>query len=140
MRGDLIINGKDAYETWGVRMGEGFIDAISAPPQMKAYIENRSRLEHGKRVIVDKEPKQEDRSLTLQFTIQGDSPSDFFSKRNAFFEELRKVKIDIKVPKLGEEVYHLLYTGKSTTYGQSISRTFAKVASKFDEPNPANRD
>jgi len=27
---DLIINGKDALKTWGVRMGDGFIDANGA--------------------------------------------------------------------------------------------------------------
>ena len=51
MKGELLINGKDAWTTWGVCMGEGFLDSIDAPAPMKDYIENESRLEHGKRVI-----------------------------------------------------------------------------------------
>ena len=27
---DLLINNKDAYATWGVRMGDGFLDALGA--------------------------------------------------------------------------------------------------------------
>lgn len=48
MTGDLIINGKDAFITWGVRMGDGFLDAIDGFNEMKDYIENESRIEHGK--------------------------------------------------------------------------------------------
>ena len=42
MTGDLFINGKDAFSTWGVRMGDGFLDAIDGFNQMKDYIENES--------------------------------------------------------------------------------------------------
>lgn len=47
MTADLIINGKDALETWGVRMGDGFIDTIDGFNEMKDYIEDESRMEHG---------------------------------------------------------------------------------------------
>lgn len=140
MRGDLIINGKDAYDTWGVRMGEGFLDALLAPSQMKEYIQNKSRLEHGKRIVVETIPKQDARSLTLQFTIDGKNREDFIQKQMAFFSELYKVAIEIKVPAIGEQVYKLLYTGKSVSYDIGTSRTFAKIASKFEEANPNNRN
>lgn len=38
MTGDLIINGKDAFITWGVRMGDGFLDAIDGFNEMKDCI------------------------------------------------------------------------------------------------------
>ena len=41
---DLLINNKDAFATWGVRMGDGFIEAIYSPLPMKEIIENKSRL------------------------------------------------------------------------------------------------
>ena len=43
---ELLINGENAYTTWGVRMGEGFLDVIGASAPMKDFIENKSRLEH----------------------------------------------------------------------------------------------
>lgn len=90
MIGDLFINGKDAWSTWGVRMGEGFLDAIDGFNQMKDYIEDESRLEHGKRMITDN-AKVASREITLQFTIEGDSEGNYRTKKKAFQTELEKV-------------------------------------------------
>lgn len=138
MTGDLYINGKDAWDTWGVRMGDGFLDAIDGFNQMKDYIENESRLEHGKRVITDN-ARVDSREITLQFTIEGDSESDYRTKKKAFQTELEKGAVSIKIPVLGSEVYKLIYLGKSVSYGLSFDRRFGKVSSKFEEPNPADR-
>lgn len=138
MTGDLFINGKDALETWGARMGNGFLDAIDGFNEMKDYIENESRLEHGKRVITDN-AKVDSREITLQFTIEGSSESDYRSKKKAFQTELEKGAVNIKVPVLGNEVYKLIYLGKSVSYGLSLDRCFGKVSSKFEEPNPIDR-
>lgn len=138
MTGDLFINGKDALETWGVRMGDGFLDAIDGFNEMKDYIENESRLEHGKRVITDN-AKVDSREITLQFTIEGSSESDYRSKKKAFQTELEKGAVNIKIPTLGSEVYKLVYLGKSLSYGLSPDRCFGKVSSKFEEPNPMDR-
>lgn len=136
---ELIINGKDAFETWGVRMGDNFLDALGTSAPMKEYIENSSRLEHGKRVSVAN-AKLDSRELTLAFTIEGVSESDYQEKKKCFYDELYKGIIDIEVPANNSDVYHLLYRGKSVTYAQSIDRTFGKVSSKFEEPNPSLRD
>ena len=138
MKNELIINNKDAYATWGVRMGDNFLDVLGASSPMKEFIENKSRLEHGKRVIIN-DPKIDEREITLSFTIEGSSQSDYQSKKKAFFDELYKGKVDIQVPANSSEVYYLIYTGKSVTYAQSIDRTFGKVSMKFSEPNPVNR-
>ena len=138
MTGDLLINGKDAFSTWGVRMGDGFLDAIDGFNLMKDYIENESRLEHGKRVITDN-AKVDSREITLQFTIEGSSESDYRTKKKAFQTELEKGAVSIKIPALGSEVYKLVYLGKSISYGLSLDRCFGKVSSKFEEPNPTER-
>ena len=134
---ELLINGENAYTTWGVRMGEGFLDVIGASAPMKDFIENKSRLEHGKRVINN--PKVDEREITLSFTIEGNSQSDYQAKKKAFFDELYKGVVDIQVPANSNEIYHLIYLGKSVAYAQSLNRTFGKISAKFNEPNPANR-
>ena len=134
----LLINNKDAYATWSVRMGEGFLDVLGASSPMKEFIENKSRLEHGKRVIINN-PKVDEREITLSFTIEGNSQSDYQAKKKAFFEELYKGAVDIQVPANSNEIYHLIYLGKSVTYAQSLDRTFGKISAKFNEPNPTNR-
>ena len=138
MNGDLIINNKDAWSTWGVCMGDGFLDTIDSFNEMKDYIENESRLEHGKRVITDN-AKVASREITLQFTIEGSSQSDYRTKKKDFQAELEKGSVNIKVPALGTDVYKLVYLGKNVSYGLSLDRCFGKVSSKFCEPNPANR-
>ena len=135
---DLLINEKEAFATWGVRMGDGFLDALGASAPMKDFIENKSRLEHGKRVIIN-DPKVDEREITLSFTIEGSSQSDYQSKKKAFFDELYKGKVDIQVPANSSEIYHLIYLGKSITYAQSLDRTFGKCSMKFCEPNPSLR-
>ena len=138
MTEELIINNKDAWSSWGVRMGDGFLDAIDGFNQMKDYIENESRLEHGKRVITDN-AKVASREITLQFTIEGNSESDYRTKKKAFQIELEKSDVNIKIPALGNEVYKLVYLGKSISYGMSLDRCFGKISSKFCEPNPMDR-
>lgn len=138
MTGELFINGKDAWTEWGVNMGKDFISAIDSFAPMKDYIENESRLEHGKRVLVVK-PKVASREMTLHFTIKGGDETDFRAKRKSFEMELQQGKVDISIPALGDDIFHLIYLGKSVSYGLNISRTFCTVSSKFEEPNPMNR-
>lgn len=138
MSGDLIINGKDAWTTWGVCMGDGFLDAIDGFNEMKDYIEDESRLEHGKRIITDN-AKVASREITLQFTIEGSSESDYRTKKKAFQAELERGTVNIKIPDLGTDVYRLVYLGKNVSYGLSLDRCFGKVSSKFCEPNPMDR-
>lgn len=138
MSNELLINGKDAYATWGVRMGDGFLDVIGASSPMKEFIENKSRLEHGKRVIIN-DPKLDERDITITFTIEAKSKSDYKAKKKSFYEELYKGKVAIQIPDNSDEVYHLTYTGKNVSYAQSLDRTFGKISAKFNEPNPSNR-
>lgn len=135
---DLIINGRNALQVWGIRMGDKFLDVLGSSSPMKEFIENKSRLEHGKRVIVAN-PKLDSREITLAFTIEGETPSDFNDKKKLFYDELYKGEITIQVPKNGNDVYRLIYLGKSATYGQSLDRTFGKISAKFCECNPALR-
>lgn len=138
MTRELYINGKDAWTEWGVSMGDGFVDAIDAFVPMKEYIENDSRLEHGKRVLVTT-PRLASRELTLHFTIKGVSEADFRTKRRAFENELRKGRVTVMVPALNDEVYYLLYLGRNVSYALNRSRTFAAISAKFEEPNPSDR-
>ena len=136
---DLLINGRDAYAVWGVRMGDNFLDVVGSSVPIKELIENKSRVEHGKRVIINN-PKVDERELTLTFTIEGSSQSDYQVKKTSFFEELYKGVITVQIPANSSDIYHLIYLGKSVTYAQSLDRTFGRISAKFCEPNPAVRD
>lgn len=139
MTGELFINNKDAWTTWGVNMDDGFLDALDAPLQMKDYIENESRLEHGKRMITNS-PKVASRDITLGFTITGINETDYRSKKKAFETELQNGAFTLNVPKLGTDVFNLVYTGKSVSYGLSLNRCFGHFSTKVTEPNPMDRE
>lgn len=64
---------------------------------------------------------------------------DYQAKKKSFFEELYKGTVDIQIPGNNNDTYHLIYLGKSVSYGQSIDRTFGKLSAKFCEPNPSVR-
>lgn len=139
MTGELFINSKDAWTTWGVNMDDGFLDALDAPLQMKDYIENESRLEHGKRMITNS-PKVASRDITLGFTITGINETDYRSKKKAFETELQKGAFTLNVPKLSTDVFNLVYAGKSVSYGLSLNRCFGHFSMKVTEPNPMDRE
>lgn len=134
---ELIINGKDAYIEWGVRMGEGFLDTLNGYYPLKEYITNNDRTQDGVQYFGT--PKVNERSLTLNFTIEGSDKDDFTVKNRAFAEMMRKGDVSLQVPADSKDVYHLKYTGKSCTFARNVERTFAKIGLAFIEPNPTNR-
>nr|DAU82728.1 MAG TPA: tail protein [Caudoviricetes sp.] len=137
---ELRINGSSTvYQDYGVRMGEGFLDALTEPLSLKENIENESRLEHGKRVVVEETPKYASRDVILDFTITGKTPDDFRTKKNAFLALMYKGKITLQVPQESDDVYHLIYRGKGSDYSMNPQRTFCHMMLKFEEPDPSKR-
>lgn len=134
---DLLINGKDALIEWGVRMGDNFLDTLNGYFPMKEYITNNDRTQDGVQYVGV--PKVNERSITLNFTMEGNSASDFTAKNKAFIEIMRDGDVVIQVPEDSPAVYHLKYTGKNCTFARNTERTFAKIGLTFVEPNPTNR-
>lgn len=149
---DLLINGLDALTEYGVRMDDDFIDTLAAPSELKSFVENESRVEDGKRVLISNIRKAS-REITLKFTLSakytednGDyetsraaMQTDFKAKKAKFMSVLESGNLTIKIPKVSDDVYHLIYTGKSMKYHLSRTLTFCTIAAKFVEPNPTNR-
>ena len=135
---DLLINGLDAFATYGVRMGDNFLNALGTPAPLKELIENESRAKHGKQVLASS-ARVASRQLTLEFTIKGNTPSDLNAKRTAFYTILYNCELTICVPANSVDVYHLNYLGTSPVYDQSRDRCFCRVSVKFEEPDPTTR-
>ena len=131
---DLLINGKDAFEKYGVRMGDGFLDALWELAPLKEYITNDNSLEDG--VQYDKKiPKINERTLTLVFTIEGNTKEDFLTKKRNFQTILYSGNVKISVPSDSDCTYQLKYKS-GVSYAQNIQRTFCKIAAKFTESVP----
>ena len=105
---------------------------------MKPFITNESRLEHGTRTIVDT-PKKAARNITLEFVVQGTSKSDCETKLGNLFTEFYTGTFVLSGLGFTDQVFHLVYTGKSPTYHSGVNMTICKVSAGFTEPDPSNR-
>lgn len=135
----VYINGKDAKRTWGIVFDSSSISALMTPAAMKDYVENTSRLIHGKKLIINSElAKLESRSVTLTFALYANSENDFFSRYNSFCAEIQSTgKVDIKLSALSGVVYKCVY--KSCSQFTQYNNRLAKFSMKVEEYNPADR-
>jgi len=137
MTGDLTINGKDAFDTWGVSFEDGALATLMTPPAAKSYIENTSRLEDGKRIVVYN-PRYDSRDITLEMHLVANDKSDFLAKYSNFCNDvLKQGYLTIKTVYQPDVVYHCVYVSCSQ-YSQLING-IAKFSLKLTEANPANR-
>lgn len=146
---ELVINGRDVRDAatpgnirddWGVRMGDGFIDALTAPLTPKEQVHNSSRLEHGTRYVLENELHMAERELTLDFVLEGVDATDLRIKKNKLLAAVYAGVICVEMPQVGEDVYRLIYRGAGTEYGLNASRNFCHMVLKFVEPDPSDRD
>lgn len=150
MKENLYINNTLA-RNHGVMMGENFISTLQQANPMKEYIENASRLSHGK-VITMFNPRMDARTFSLVFQIVGNTEEEYLKNKEWLYRELYKGRVDIKCNEIkavkvvdGTETvyvptYHLVYTGKSLSYGELLGGTMGKLTAGFEEPNPSERE
>lgn len=137
MTGDLYINGKDAYETWGVSLEDGAVSTLMTPAAIKDLVSNTSRYEHGKRVLT-KLVMVDSRDLTLEMHLCAKTKSDFLSKYAKFCEEVLETGVvDIITTHQPDIEYHCIYNSCSQ-FGQYMFG-LAKFSLKLTEFNPKNR-
>ena len=63
LKGQLYINGKDAYLTWGIFLDETALSALMTPAPNKEFISNKYRSKDGKSVIKHN-PRLDEREIT----------------------------------------------------------------------------
>ena len=108
---------------------------MSSAPS-KAFIENESRLEHGKRVVIAN-PRVDVRNLTLQINLTASSEEQFFARYSSFCEELATGVLEIKTKYQPAVVYKTIY--QSCSQFSQFMRGIGKFSLKLNEPNPALR-
>lgn len=133
MTGDLFINTKDTWTTWGVFLEEGSEDKLLQASPMKDYISNKSRQEDGKQVLATA-PKVDERNVTVVFCF-AQTATDFITRYKSFMTELYLGRMVLNVVRLGI-TFNLDYLNSASL---SSLTTLGKVAVTFCEPNPLNR-
>lgn len=139
MIGELFINGKDAYTEWGVSMDTASLSALMTPAGNKDLPENKSRLEHGKRVIIDTSVmKVDERQLTLTINLTAKNEVEFFTRYSSFCKELATGKLNIRTKYQPDVMYRTIY--KSCSQFSQFMRGIAHFSLKLEEPNPTDRN
>nr|DAE23371.1 MAG TPA: tail protein [Myoviridae sp. ctcPl3] len=133
MKDDLFINGKDAYITWGISMDNTSLSALMTPAPNKEFIENKSRLEDGKQVIMDN-PKIDERNITLAINLTARNEDDFFAKYESFCEELATGTLNIRTRYQPDVMYRTIYI--SCNQFTQFMRGIGKFTLKLCEPLP----
>ena len=136
MVGELYINSKDAYSTWGISLTSNSISALMTPAPNKSFIENKSRLEHGKRVITTN-PKVDERNVTLELQLTAKSETEFFNRYESFCEELATGSLNIRTKYQPTITYKMLYL--SCNQFSQFMRGIGKFTLKLCEPKPTDR-
>lgn len=135
---ELLINGKDAWTAYRVKMGSSFLNALEADADNKDYITNTVRSEHGTRVVPLR-PKKAERNVTLEFVIVGASHDDYNERLKTFDELMDNGFVTLQVPSSKDDIYRLFCARKSTTYSRGKGGAIGKKSIKFVEYDPTNR-
>lgn len=137
MQGDVTINGADAYTTYGLNLEDGALSALMTPAPTKEFIETKSRLSSGKKVIVNS-PKLDSRELTLPFHIVGSTKEEFLSNYSLFCSNvLANGSFTLETKYQQGVVYNLIYL--SCTQFRQYQQSMGIFSLKVLEPDPTDR-
>lgn len=138
-RGELIINGYDAFTRWGVSMDNTSLSQLMTPAPLKDMIVNRSRLEDGvRRESPTTARKVDERTLRLGLNMWANTDADFRSRYAAFVSEvLNGGTMEIQVSHVPGVVYRCDYIScqQFGVYRNQLAKLILTVV----ESNPANR-
>lgn len=141
MIGTLFVNGKDAYTTWGITLGETALSALMTPATIKAPVENKGRGADGKQVLglgsSTYRPKLEDRELTLSINLSAKDEEEFFRRYESFCSELEGGTLHIQTKYQPAITYRCVYV--SCTQFSQFMRGIASFSLRLCEPNPRDR-
>ena len=136
MTPELTINGADALREWGVRLTGESLQNLMKPLDVKDRVSSTSRLEDGDRYIVET-PGIKAREVQVEFSVEGRTREEFIARFDKFCNTLQEGVVTLSTRYQQNVRYRLLFTSCTSFYTR---RTLCKIAVKFIEPNPRNRN
>lgn len=134
--GQLIINGQDAYDTWGLSMDSQGLSTLMTPPEVKEYVKNESALEDGTRVVTVT-PKVHEREFSVGIHIQAITESAFLERYASFCNVLKAGTLNISTSFQSGVIYKCKYISCTTFAEYRLG--LGKFILKLYEPNPTDR-
>lgn len=141
-RGELYIRKKgdatfvDAFNTYGVSLSSGAINALLCPASQKEVPTNKSRLVDGD-IVLPIAPNVDAREVALEMHLSASNEDSFWLRYNSFMELLESRDIELYVSKRPNDIFKLEFT--SCTQFAQYMYGIAKYSLKFKEHNPKDR-
>ena len=136
MTPELTINGADALREWGARLTGESLQNLMKPLDVKDRVSSTSRLEDGDRYIVET-PRIKAREVQVEFSVEGRTREEFIASFDKFCNTLQEGVVTLSTRYQQNVRYRLLFTSCTSFYTR---RTLCKIAVKFIEPKPRNRN
>ena len=137
LNGQLTINGKDAYSTWGIFLEDTALSTLMTPAPIKEFISNKYRSKDGKRVIKHN-PCLDEREITIAFCMTAKDKATFLANYASFCDDvLANGELLIHTSFQPKVWYRCIYL--SCTQFSQYDRELAKFSLKLDEPDPSDR-
>lgn len=129
----------DMYASYGISLEETSVSKLMTPAPNKEVVENKSDLEHGKRVDRDTgDVRKDERNINLIMYIYASSKDQFLERYGRFCRDfLDKGFLDIKTAYVPDTVYRMTYL--DCTQFSEFDMELAKFTLSLNEPDPTNR-
>lgn len=129
----------DMYIQWGVSFTETSLSAIVTPAPNKEAVENKSRLQNGKRVIRNSAyVKKDERDVNVEMHIAATDEQDFWDKYDRFCDNVLDYGfLDIKIINRPNKVFRFTYL--NCAQFSEFMEQLAKFTLRLNEPDPTNR-
>ena len=135
-KGQLYINGYDAYTRWGMSMDSSALSALMTPSANKENLHTSSRTANGQKVsrsVMRVAPRQ----LTVIFQICAKTEAQFFAYYESFCKELAKGYLYVETEFQPNVCYRFEYNG-CNQFSQFM-RGIGKFTLKLTENDPTDR-
>lgn len=128
MTGQLYINEKDAWLTWGVFPVADSLDNLLLPASPKAYTENSFRSQDGRQVFIVN-TKKEARDVQVEFCVLAASREEYPAAYKSFVDELSDGMVTLRIPSIDMEFKLTVSSFLSLGYYGK----FGKLSVRFNE-------
>ena len=122
----------------GISLDETALSKLMTPAPNKEVVENKSDLQHGKRVIRDyTDIKKDERNISLNFHIRAVSQEQFLTRYASFCTLLNYGFFDLKTKYQPDVIYRLTYIDCPQFSEWSLG--LGGYTLNVNEPDPDNR-
>ena len=133
MTGELFVNGKDAWDIWGVSMCVGCLETLLTPVPLYGGIGSESTPRSEKELF----PKYGERDLFLDIRIDGETREEYLQNYADFTSELQKGLLVFHAPAI-KSTYKLIYN-RAPKFISNVGETFSEATFRFNEPDTSDR-